>query len=112
MGAIALITTTFYTFLPCFLFIFTGGPLIEKTHGNSVIESILGLVTAAVAGVILNLTIFLGKDVIFPGGISVQHFDYLSVVWIIVSLLLVLKFRMNVVYLILLSLLYGLLRYI
>lgn len=112
MGAIALITTTFYTFLPCFLFIFTGGPLIEKTHGNEVIESILGLVTAAVTGVILNLTIFLGKDVIFPGGISVQHFDYFSAAWIIVSLLLVLKFRMNVVYLILLSLLYGLLRYL
>jgi chromate transporter len=111
MGAIALITTTFYTFLPCFLFIFTGGPLIEKTHGNSAIESILGLVTAAVVGVILNLTLFLGKDVIFPGGISVQHFDYLSFAWIIVSLLLVLKFRMNVVYLILLSLLYGLFRF-
>jgi chromate transporter len=81
MGSIALVTTTFYTFLPCFLFIFAGGPLIEKTHGNAVIEGILGLVTAAVAGVILNLTLFLGKDVIFPGGLSMQHLDYFSLGW-------------------------------
>ena len=34
MGSVGLIVTTFYTFLPCFLFIFAGGPIIEKTHGN------------------------------------------------------------------------------
>lgn len=111
MGSIGLIATTFYTFLPCFLFIFAGGPIIEKTHGNAVISAILTLVTAAVVGVILNLTIFLGKDIVFPGGILLKNLNLISLSWIGLSLLLMLKFRMNVVYLILLSLLFGLARY-
>ena len=112
MGSIALVTTTFYTFLPCFLYIFVGGPIIEKTHGNTVIEGVLGLVTAAVAGVILNLTLFLGKDVIFPGGVSIQHLDYFSLSWILLSLFLLFRWKMNVVYLILLSLGAGLIHYV
>lgn len=112
MGSVALVMTVFYTFLPCFLFIFIGGPLIEKSHGNEVIGGVLKLVTAAVVGVILNLTIFLGKDVIFPGGVTISHFDIFALVWIVVSLFLMLKLKLNVVYLILLSLLMGLLRYI
>jgi chromate transporter len=112
MGSIGLIVTTFYTFLPCFLFIFAGGPLIEKTHGNAAVSSILTLVTAAVVGVILNLTLFLGKDIVFPGGILLKNLNIVSLSWICVSLLLMLKFRMNVIYLILLSLLFGLARYL
>jgi chromate transporter len=111
MGSIGLVATTFYTFLPCFLFIFAGGPLIEKTHGNKAISNILGLVTAAVVGVIFNLTIFLGKDVIFPGGILLKNLDLISLGWITISLFLILKLRMNIIYLILLSLIVGLLRY-
>lgn len=110
MGSIALFTTTFYTFLPCFLYIFVGGPLIEKSHGSDTVVGILKLVTAAVVGVILNLTIFLGKDVIFPGGVSLAHLNHVSLAWVIVSLILLTRFRLNVVYLILLSLVVGLLR--
>jgi chromate transporter len=111
MGSIGLVVTTFYTFLPCFLFIFAGGPIIEKTHGNAAIGSILGLVTAAVVGVILNLTLFLGEAVVFPGGVAIKNIDLVSFSWIGISLLLMLKFRMNIVYLIILSLLFGLIRY-
>lgn len=111
MGSVGLVITTFYTFLPCFLFIFVGGPLIEKTHGNAVIAGILGLVTAAVVGVILNLTLFLGEAVVFTNGVLLKNINLISLAWILISLLLMLKFRMNIVYLILLSLLCGLLRY-
>lgn len=111
MGSLALVTTVFYTFLPCFLFIFVGGPLIKKSHGNDTIGGVLKLVTAAVVGVILNLTLFLGKDVIFPGGVNLQHLDLIVLVWVAVSLFLLLKLELNVVYLILLSLLFGLIRY-
>jgi len=111
MGSLGLIATTFYTFLPCFLFIFAGGPIIEKTHGNAVISAILTLVTAAVVGVILNLTLFLGRDIVFPGGMLLKNLNIVSLSWICVSLLLMLKFRMNVLYLILSSLLFGLARY-
>lgn len=111
MGSVGLLVTVFYTFLPCFLFIFAGGPMIEKTHGSAAVGSILSLVTAAVVGVIFNLTLFLGKDVIFPGGIISLHPDMFALGWIALSLLLILKFRINVVYLILFSLLFGLARY-
>lgn len=111
MGSVGLVITTFYTFLPCFLFIFVGGPLIEKTHGNAVIAGILGLVTAAVVGVILNLTLFLGEAVVFTNGVLLKNINLISLAWILISLLLMLKFRMNIVYLVLLSLLCGLLRY-
>jgi chromate transporter len=111
MGSIGLVATTFYTFLPCFLFIFAGGPIIEKTHGNAVISSILGLVTAAVVGVILNLTFFLGKDVVFPGGVMIKNISLVSLCWISISLFLMSKLRLNVIYLILLSLVFGLVKY-
>jgi chromate transporter len=112
MGTAGLLATTYFTFLPCFLMIFAGAPLIEKTHGIDIIEGILGLITAAVVGVILNLTLYLGKDVIFPGGILFSKPDILALVWIIVSLVLMLKARMNILYLIGLSVLYGLLHYL
>jgi chromate transporter len=111
MGSIALFITIFYTFLPCFLYIFAGGPLIERSHGSRTISGMLKLVTAAIVGVILNLTIFLGKDVFFPGGVSTSHLSILSLSWAVISLLLLVKFRLNVVYLILLSVLFGWLRY-
>ncbi len=112
MGAAGLLATTYFTFLPCFLMIFAGAPIIEKTHGIEIIEGILGLITAAVVGVILNLTLYLGKDVVFPGGALFSKPDILAVVWIIVSLVLMLKFRMNILYLIGISVLYGLLHYL
>jgi len=59
MGTLGLVTTTFYTFLPCFLFILIGAPIIERTQENKRVKEILALVTAAVVGVILNLTIYL-----------------------------------------------------
>ena len=112
MGAVALLTTVFYTFLPCFLYIFAGGPLIEKSHGSQTISSVLKLVSAAVVGVIFNLTIYLGKDVIFPGGVAIAHLDLISLAWILVSLFLLVRLNLNAIYLIFLSLSVGFLRFI
>jgi chromate transporter len=119
LASLALVVTVYYTFLPCFLYIFVGGPLIEKSHGSQAIGRVLQLVTAPIVGVILNLVIFLGKDVLFPvgkdvliaGGLSLSRLDMVALVWIIVSLLLLAKFRMNILYLILLSVLFGYVRY-
>ena len=46
---------TFFTFLPSFLFILAGGPLIESTHGQLRFTAPLTGITAAVVGVIVNL---------------------------------------------------------
>jgi chromate transporter len=111
MGTLGLLATTFYTFLPCFLFVFAGAPIVERTQGKPAVEGVLSLITAVVVGAILDLTLFLGKGVIFPTGTS-RSIDIVSVAWIITSLLLLKKFRMNVVYLILLSVAFGAGRYL
>src|SRR5690606_35209533 len=46
--------TTWMTFVPGYLFIFAGAPFIERTRGNSHLNTALSAVTAAVVGVILN----------------------------------------------------------
>ena len=59
---------TFYTFLPSFLFIFAGGPLIETTHGQLRFTAPLSGITAAVVGVIVNLACFFAWHVFWPAG--------------------------------------------
>jgi chromate transporter len=111
MGALGLVTTTFYTFLPCFFFIFVGAPIIERTQGNKTVKEILGLVTAAVVGVILNLTLYLGKAVIFPKEVSLAGLDYLMLAWVIISFIAMYRFKMGMISWIGISALFGLVSY-
>ena len=60
--------TTYVTFLPCFMFVFAGAPYFEALARNRRLQAALTAVTAAVVGVILNLAVFLGLQVLFPGG--------------------------------------------
>jgi len=72
----------------------------------------LGLITAVVVGAILNLTIFLGTNVLFVNGTPrMGAIDWLSLGWVVISLLLMKVVKMNVVSLILLSVVFGLIRY-
>ena len=57
---------TFFTFLPSFVFILAGAPLVESTHGDLKFTAPLSAITAAVVGVILNLALFFGWHVIWP----------------------------------------------
>ncbi len=66
--------TTWTTFTPCFLWIFLGGPYIEMLRGNEALTTALSAVTAAVVGVVLNLAIWFGLHVIFPGDRVVDWF--------------------------------------
>ena len=67
-GVAAAIVATFFTFLPSFLFILLGGPLVEATHGDLRFTAPLSAITAAVVGVILNLALFFAAHVLWPGG--------------------------------------------
>lgn len=60
---------TFATFLPSFLFVFAGAPYLEKLQANRKLSGALVFVTAAVVGVILNLSIVFGSAVIFPNNV-------------------------------------------
>jgi chromate transporter len=87
MGAIALLVTIFYTFLPCFLFVFIGAPWIAKSGESQWVRSMLKLIPAAVVAAILQLTVFLIRGVLFPAGWRSP--DLWAVVWIVSALLLI-----------------------
>jgi chromate transporter len=113
MGTLGLLATTFYTFLPCFLFVFAGAPLVERTQGKPTIQGVLALITAVVVGAILDLTLFLGKAVIFPSGtVALRRLDAISMGWVILSFVLLRRFKLNVIHLILLSAGFGMIRHL
>jgi len=71
-GIIGSLVASYFTFLPCFLFIFLGGPYIEKFRGNKKLTGALSSITAAVVGVVLNLAVWFGMHVLFgdPSGFN------------------------------------------
>jgi chromate transporter len=69
-GALAASVVTFFTFLPSFVFILAGGPLIETTHNQLRFTAPLTAITAAVVGVILNLALFFAYHVWWPRGFA------------------------------------------
>ena len=108
MGTFGLLATTFYTFLPCFFFVFAGAPLVERTQDSPMIGGVLELITAVVVGAILDLTLFLGKTVIFPSGVAgLKQLNVISLSGVILSLLLLHKFKLKVIPLILLGIGFG-----
>jgi chromate transporter len=64
-GTLGGLLTTWVTFVPCFLFIFLGAPLIEALRGNQALHGALSAITAAVVGVVLNLAIWFAVHTIF-----------------------------------------------
>jgi chromate transporter len=68
------LTTTWATFVPCFLWIFLGAPHIEQLRRNVTISTALSVITAAVVGVVLNLAVWFGIHVLFPGSKTIDGF--------------------------------------
>jgi chromate transporter len=66
-GTLGSILTTWVTYLPCFLWVFTGGPFVESLRGNRRISAALSAITAAVVGVILNLAVWFALHLLFSG---------------------------------------------
>ena len=54
---------TLFTFLPSFIFILAGGPLVESTRGDVRMTAPLTAISAAVVGVIVSLAVFFGEHV-------------------------------------------------
>jgi chromate transporter len=69
-GVLAACVVTFFTFLPSFVFILAGGPLVESTHGRIGFTAPLSAITAAVVGVIVNLALFFAYHVFWPTGFA------------------------------------------
>jgi chromate transporter len=64
-GLFGAAVTLWATFVPCFLWIFVGAPYIERLEANPRLASALSGVTAAVVGVILNLSLWFALHVFF-----------------------------------------------
>lgn len=64
-GTLGALLTTWVTFVPCFLWVFLGAPYIEKLQGKRTLSAGMSAITAAVVGVIANLAIWFGLQVLF-----------------------------------------------
>jgi chromate transporter len=67
-GAAGACVATLFTFLPSFIFILVGGPLVEATRDNLRMTAPLTAISAAVVGVIVSLAMFFGQQVFFAAG--------------------------------------------
>ena len=111
-AVIALLVTVFYTFLPCFAFVFAGAPLVERTHGRKGVQGVLRLITAVVVAAMLTLLLFLARGALFAtDGVTFSHVDVAAAVWIVISLVLMRWFRVGTVGVVGLSLMFGLIRW-
>lgn len=106
-GAIAASLVTWFTFLPSFLFILAGGPLVESTHNELKFTAPLTGITAAVVGVILNLALFFGYHVLWPNGFG-GAFDWPSALIAIAAAVALFRFRRSVIQVLLACALAGL----
>jgi chromate transporter len=64
-GLLGATLTVWVTFVPCFLFVFVGAPHIEGLRANQRLSAALTAITAAVVGVIANLSIYFSIHTLF-----------------------------------------------
>jgi chromate transporter len=88
--------TTYVTFLPSFFFIYLGAPYVEALAGQLRLQAALVGVSAAVVGVILHLAVFFARGVLMqPDAV-----DWFALAVAVVSFLLLLRFRVEMYWLI------------
>jgi chromate transporter len=95
-GALAASLVTWFTFLPSFLFILAGGPLVESTHNQLQFTAPLTAITAAVVGVIVNLALFFAYHVLWPNGFS-GTFDWPSALIALAAAVALFRFKRGVI---------------
>ncbi|MDH5190840.1 MAG: chromate efflux transporter [Gammaproteobacteria bacterium] len=95
-GAAGASVATLFTFLPSFLFILLGGPLVEATRGDIKFTAPLTGITAAVVGVVLNLATFFAYHVLWPAGFDAQ-FEWFSALIGALAFIALFKYKAGVV---------------
>jgi chromate transporter len=101
MGALGACVATWFTFLPSFVFILAGGPLIETTHGKLGFTAPLKAITAAVVGVIAALAVFFMVNVALHapanGAALWSRVDYAAVIIIAAAAIALFRFKVGVI---------------
>jgi chromate transporter len=109
-GVVTASVATFFTFLPSFMMIFAGAPLIETTHKNPQLSAPLKAITAAIVGVILNLTCFLAYHTLWQA--EAQQLDIAGVLIGISAFIALTRFKVATLTVIAASGAIGWLRYL
>jgi chromate transporter len=104
-GLMVALIATLFTFLPSFLMIFLGAPLIEHTRNQSKLFAPLTAITAAVVGLILNLGITLANHTLWQT--EVWEIHWMSVAIAIIAFIALQRYQVNTLLVILMSGLLG-----
>ncbi len=95
-GAAGASVATLFTFLPSFLFILLGGPVVEATRDDVKFTAPLTGITAAVVGVILNLATFFAYHVLWPQGLD-ANFEWFSALIGAFAFIALFRFKVGIV---------------
>lgn len=109
-GITAACVVTFFTFLPSFLFIFIGAPIIESTQNKLHFTAPLNAITAAVVGVIVSLALFFAQHIFIPNGVSKP--DFVAIIITLCALFALLKWNLSIIKLVLISAAIGFFKYV
>jgi chromate transporter len=110
-AALAAVVVTWFTFLPSFVFILAGGPLVEATHGRLGFTAPLTAITAAVVGVIASLALFFIAYIARrPGALDggLQQLDFAALALMLLAALALFRFKAGVIAVIAVSAVAGL----
>ncbi|HET8711425.1 MAG TPA: chromate efflux transporter [Spongiibacteraceae bacterium] len=99
-GAFAATLVTYFTFLPSFLLILGGAPLIESTHNDVKFTAPLTAITAAIVGVIVNLAVFFARQVMWPHGLAAE-LDAAACAIAVCAAVALLRYRLNILWVLL-----------
>ena len=97
-AVLAALLATWATFLPSFVFIFLGAPHLERLRANPRLAGAMAGITAAVVGVIASLAVTFGHAVLFPAGVAAP--DWTAVGITVVALLVLLRTRLDLLWVI------------
>ena len=92
-GVVAALVVTFFTFLPSFVFILAGAPLVEATRGDLRFTAPLAAISAAVVGVIAQLGLYLAEQVLWP---QRSHIEWPALAIGIAAAVALLRYRVGV----------------
>ncbi|WP_326940290.1 chromate efflux transporter [Actimicrobium sp. GrIS 1.19] len=95
-GVLGACVATWFTFLPSFIFILAGGPLVESTRDNIRLTAPLTAISAAVVGVVVSLAVFFAEQVFHlqqPPG----HWDWYAMLITVAACLALFRFKLGTI---------------
>ncbi len=98
-GTAGACVATFFTFLPSFIFILAGGPMVESTRDNIRLTAPLTAISAAVVGVVVSLAVFFAEHV-FNIAKPVAQWDFIAMAITLAACIALFRFKAGTIKLI------------